>query len=64
MNWYFDGSNLNEGKEFADDYMDMTKGLKVIYDCFVSVGFSKSEAMQMLTTILLASVVASTKKKK
>lgn len=52
MNWYFDGSNLNKDKALEEQNQEMAKNLKMIYDSFISVGFSKSETMQLLVAMV------------
>lgn len=46
MNWYFDGSNFD--KTLEEQNQEMARNLKMIYDSFISVGFSKAETMQLL----------------
>ena len=52
MNWYFDGSNLNYDKPLEEQNQEMARNLKMIYDSFISVGFSKAETMQLLVAII------------
>lgn len=52
MNWYFDGSNLNNNKPLEEQNQEMARNLKMIYDSFISVGFSKAETMQLLVAIV------------
>lgn len=47
-NWFFDGSNINADKNAEDENMKMAIVLKNMYDTFLVVGFTKSEAMQLL----------------
>lgn len=47
-NWFFDGSNINTDKNAEDENMKMAIVLKNMYDTFLAVGFTKSEAMQLL----------------
>lgn len=52
MNWYFDGSNLNNDKALEEQNQEMARNLKMIYDSFISVGFSKAETMQLLVAMV------------
>lgn len=47
-NWFFDGSKLNTDDTPEEQNMKMAKVLKNVYDSFLAVGFSKTEAMQLL----------------
>ena len=47
-NWFFDGSKLNTDDTPEEQNMKMAKALKNVYDSFLAVGFSKTEAMQLL----------------
>ena len=64
MDWYFDGKNLNKDGASSEDYSVMAKTFRNMYDSFIGVGFSKSETMAMLTTILQASIMSANKGKK
>lgn len=48
MNWYFDGSNINKDKTTDEQNMEVAKTLRGIYNCMLSVGFTKTEAMQII----------------
>lgn len=56
MNWYFDGSNLQNNKPNDEALLESSRSIKKLFDSFVESGFTRAESLQIVIGLIQASL--------